>query len=120
MLRKSSNAVKRLGNYSVKRQDFHFIFYSMLTESSDRYVCLRKLGQGCGSVNEVNDRGYGDVFVAQDKVSYNQVALKKIHLATNGGEFEGEAELLKSCESNFIVRYYNLVHLESELWVTHG
>lgn len=55
--------------------------------------------------------------MARDKVSYNHVAVKKIRLTTNENAFEGEAELLKSCESKFIVRYYDLVHLESEMWV---
>ena len=56
--------------------------------------------------------------MAQDKISYNQVAVKKVRLAMKANELEREAELLKSCESAFIVRYYNLVRLENELWVT--
>ncbi len=60
---------------------------------------------------------YGEVFVAQDKKSNDLVAIKRLKPIGNGNAIETELELLKECQSRYIVRYYNVVRRKGELWV---
>lgn len=61
--------------------------------------------------------GFGEVFVALDKTSNDLVAIKKVKLTLNDSDMDGESRLLKESRSRFIVRYYDVLRRESELWV---
>ena len=59
---------------------------------------------------------YGEVFVAQDKKSNDLVAIKRLKPIGNGNAIETELELLKECQSRYIVRYYDAIRRKGELW----
>ena len=63
--------------------------------------------------------GFGEVFVALDKTSNDLVAIKKVKLTLNDSEMDGESRLLKESRSRFIVRYYDVLKREGELWVCY-
>lgn len=63
--------------------------------------------------------GFGEVFVALDKTSNDLVAIKKVKLTLNDSDMDGESRLLKESRSRFIVRYYDVLKRESELWVCY-
>ena len=55
--------------------------------------------------------------MALDKTSYDLVVIKKVKISVNDSGIESESRLLKECQSRFIVRYYNVVKIEGEVWV---
>ena len=57
------------------------------------------------------------MFVALDKTSNDLVAIKKVKMTVNDNEMDGESRLLKESRSRFIVRYYDVLRREGELWV---
>ena len=57
------------------------------------------------------------MFAALDKTSHMLVAIKKVKLLSDDKRIEKESELLKECQSRYIVRYHNVLRMESELWV---
>ena len=59
------------------------------------------------------------MFVALDKASNDLVAIKKVKPLLNEDELENEWKLLKECQSRYIVRYYDVMRMESELWVRY-
>ena len=61
--------------------------------------------------------GFGEVFAALDKTSHMLVAIKKVKLLSDDKRIEKESELLRQCQSPLIVRYYDVLRMESELWV---
>ena len=61
--------------------------------------------------------GFGEVFAALDKTSNMLVAIKKVKLLSDDKRIEKESELLRQCQSPLIVRYYDVLRMESELWV---
>ena len=61
--------------------------------------------------------GFGEVFMALDNVSHDLVAIKKVKLLSDDKRIEKESELLNECQSRYIVRYHNVLRMESELWV---
>ena len=61
--------------------------------------------------------GFGEVFKALDKTSNMLVAIKKVKLQSDDKGIEKESELLRQCQSPLIVRYYDVLRMESELWV---
>ena len=61
--------------------------------------------------------GFGEVFAALDKTSNMLVAIKKVKLQSDDKGIEKESELLRQCQSPLIVRYYDVLRMESELWV---
>ena len=63
------------------------------------------------------DSGFGEVFVALDKASNDLVAIKKLKVVLDENEVVSESKLLKECQSRYIVRYYDVVEREGELWV---
>ncbi len=67
--------------------------------------------------DRVMDRGFGEVFVALNKKSNEKVAIKKVKLVSNDALIEKESQLLKECRSRYIVRYYEVLKKENELWV---
>ena len=57
------------------------------------------------------------MFVALNRLSYDLVAIKKMKMVTNVALIENESRLLQECNSKYIVRYYDVMRMESELWV---
>ena len=64
-----------------------------------------------------SDSGFGEVFVALDKASNDLVAIKKLKVVLDENEIVSESKLLKECQSRYIVRYYDVLRREGELWV---
>lgn len=61
--------------------------------------------------------GFGEVFVALDKTSNDLVAIKRVKVVTDDDAIANESKMLKECQSRFIVRYYDVLRREGELWV---
>ena len=61
--------------------------------------------------------GFGEVFVALDKSSNDLVAIKRVKMVMEDDQIASESKLLKECQSRYIVRYYDVMRMESELWV---
>lgn len=59
---------------------------------------------------------FGEVYVAFDKKSDCFVAIKKM----KGEVDESGLRALKNCYSPYVVRYYDVVREEGELWVCVG
>lgn len=59
------------------------------------------------------------MFVALDKTSNDLVAIKKVKMVMNDSDMDGESRLLKESRSRFIVRYYDVLRREGELWVCY-
>ena len=57
------------------------------------------------------------MFVALDKSSNDLVAIKRVKMMMDDGQIASESELLKECQSRYIVRYYDVMQRERELWV---
>ena len=69
-------------------------------------------------VRWIRGSGFGEVFVALYKASHMLVAIKKVKLLSDDPRIEKESELLRQCQSPLIVRYYDVLRKESELWVS--
>ena len=65
----------------------------------------------------ISDSGFGEVFVALDKTSNDLVAIKRVKMVTDDDAIANESKMLKECQSRFIVRYYDVLRREGELWV---
>ena len=65
----------------------------------------------------IRGRGFGEVFVALDKSSNDLVAIKQVKMVMEDDQIASESKLLKECQSRYIVRYYDVMRMESELWV---
>ena len=61
--------------------------------------------------------GFGEVYVALDKTSNDLVAIKRVKMVMEDDQIASESKLLKECQSRYIVRYYDVMKMESELWV---
>ena len=61
--------------------------------------------------------GFGEVFVALDKSSNDLVAIKRVKMVMEDDQIANESKLLKECQSRYIVRYYDVLRREGELWV---
>ena len=61
--------------------------------------------------------GFGEVFVALDKKSNDLVAIKRVKMVMEDDQIASESKLLKECQSRYIVRYYDVLRREGELWV---
>ena len=61
--------------------------------------------------------GFGEVFVALDKTSNDLVAIKRVKMVMEDDQIASESKLLKECQSRYIVRYYDVMRMDSELWV---
>ena len=55
--------------------------------------------------------------MALDTTSNELVVVKKVKLGNEERDTEKESELLRQCQSPLIVRYYDVLRKESELWV---
>ena len=58
--------------------------------------------------------------MALDTASHDLVAIKRVKKLRYEGEIPSESQLLKEFKSKFIVRYYDVIRNESELWVGDG
>lgn len=65
---------------------------------------------------ELIRRAYGEVYAALYK-NNRAVAVKKIKLNTESNEVPKECENLRKCNDDFIVRYYDYLIVDDELWV---
>ena len=68
-------------------------------------------------VRWIRGSGFGEVFVALDKASNDLVAIKRVRVMTEDDAIANESKMLKECQSRFIVRYYDVLRREGELWV---
>ncbi len=57
------------------------------------------------------------MFVALNRLSYDLVAIKKMKMVTNVALIENESRLLQECNSKYIVRYYDVIRKDNEVWV---
>lgn len=62
-------------------------------------------------------RAYGTVYAAFDNKNKRVAAIKKIQMKTDSIEIPKECEILRKCDNDFIVRYYDYLTVENELWV---
>ena len=65
----------------------------------------------------IRGSGFGEVFVALDKTSNDLVAIKRVKMVMEDDQIKSESKLLKECQSRFIVRYYDVLRREGEVWV---
>ena len=65
----------------------------------------------------VKHRGYGEVVVSKDTKTQNVVALKRIKPTLNSEGMEREVNILKECESEYLVRVIGLQRSENVLQV---
>ena len=57
------------------------------------------------------------MFAALDKKSNDLVAIKRVKMVMEDDQIASESKLLKECQSRYIVRYYDVLRREGELWV---
>ena len=57
------------------------------------------------------------MYAADDKHTGEEVAIKKVRMTLEDKDIERESQILKKCESPFIVKYHNAFQGDSELWV---
>lgn len=69
-------------------------------------------------VQDVRRSGFGEVYVAKDRMSNDLVAIKKVKVMADSDTLENESRMLKDCVSKFIVRYCDVVRRENEVWVS--
>ena len=55
--------------------------------------------------------------MALDKSSNDLVAIKRVKMVMEDDQIASESKLLKECQSRYIVRYYDVIRREGELWV---
>lgn len=55
-----------------------------------------------------------------DKKGNDYVAVKKTRIMDNGLRVQSESQLLKNCSSKYIVRYFDVLQSDKELWVQIG
>ena len=73
--------------------------------------------KGEWSGRRIRGRGFGEVFAALDKRSNDLVVIKRVKMVMEDDQIKSESKLLKECESRYIVRYYDVLRREGELWV---
>ena len=81
------------------------------------FEMMGKIGEGYGSLWNVSPRSYGVVMKARHKESNRTVAIKMIPIQGSMKEFMQEISILKSCRSEYIVRYYGSYMKKNVLWV---
>ena len=62
--------------------------------------------------------GFGEVYVAMDKAANELVAIKRIRGVPDDKRIENESQLLKECQSRYIVLYRNMMRKGEEWWVS--
>ena len=73
--------------------------------------------KGKGWMGMIRASGFGEVFAALDKKSNDLVAIKRVKMVMEDDQIASESKLLKECQSRYIVRYHDVMRMESELWV---
>ena len=73
--------------------------------------------KGIDGIEESKDRGFGEVYLALDKKSNDQVVVKRVQMKMDDSTVQNEVKMLKECGSKYIVRYFDLVKVGNELWV---
>jgi hypothetical protein len=65
-------------------------------------------------------RTYGDVFCALDKAKDRMVAIKVLALDSEDelAPIQAEIDILKQCDSNYVVKYYDSFFTGGEPWVS--
>ena len=91
---------------------------STVMNAESVYEFKNKLGEGWVWNRWFRGSGFGEVFVALSRQSNVYVAIKKVKLLSDNKRIEKESELLRQCQSPLIVRYYDVLRKESELWVS--
>ena len=81
------------------------------------FEMLGKIGEGYEYWRHVSCRSYGVVMKARHKQSNRLVAIKMIPIQGSMQEFMQEISILKSCRSEYIVRYYGSYVKQNTLWV---
>ena len=66
----------------------------------------------------ITSRSYGAVFLAQHKVTGAYVAIKSLYtLGTKTDEIEQEINIMRDCDSDYIVRYLGRFIKDNYMWV---
>ena len=73
--------------------------------------------KGKGWRGMIRASGFGEVVAALDKKSNDLVAIKRVKMVMEDDQSASESKLLKECQSRYIVRYYDVMRREGELWV---
>ena len=73
--------------------------------------------KGKQAIEEPMNRGFGEVYLALDKKSNDQVVVKKVQMKVDDSTVQNEVKMLKECGSKYIVRYFDLVKVGNEVWV---
>jgi len=68
-------------------------------------------------VERLGEGSYGEVYSAVEKATGDEVAIKVIPLETDIDELVKEIQILKACDSSFIVSYKGAFVQENDLWV---
>ena len=55
--------------------------------------------------------------MATDTTSNELVTIRKMKGLCNEGQIESVSKRLKECESPFVMKCYDVIHKENELWV---
>lgn len=74
--------------------------------------------KGNAMQSELTMSGFGEVYVAMDKAANELVAIKRIKGVSDDRRIENETQLLKECQSRYIVLYYNMIRKGEEWWVS--
>ena len=74
-------------------------------------------GEGICCIGVISDRGFGEVWSAQNQNTYMLYAIKKVTLIDESQSLENEIATLQSCNFPFIVNYCGAEKNGSELWV---
>ena len=56
--------------------------------------------------------------MALDKASNDYVAVKRVQMKVDESTVQNESKMLKECGSKYIVRYFDLVKVGNEVWVS--
>lgn len=86
-----------------------------------RIVCMSfeaSWEKGNAMQSELTMSGFGEVYVAMDKAANELVAIKRIKGVSDDKRIENETQLLKECQSRYIVLYYNMIRKGEEWWVS--
>lgn len=65
----------------------------------------------------MKNRSYGEVYVAEDMISGDAVAVKKVQIVQDEWLVQEEVKSLKKCNSPFLVRWNDIPKVGNELWV---
>lgn len=91
---------------SSQQADPEFIF-----ELNDR------VGEGYYRFDDLKARSYGCVYSAIHKKTNKEVAIKVVPVDTDIQELMQEISILKSCRSEYVVRYYGSYYKDNDIWV---